>query len=133
MKGKDLDFESALADLESTVDKLEKGGHSLNESLALFEKGVKLARFLREELDRAEKKVEILLKDEKGDLKARPFGQDGSADEGAAGKEEDADEEDTDEEEDDDEESDAVVEPTRKAKGKPKPGKKADNGSALPF
>jgi exodeoxyribonuclease VII small subunit len=132
MKDKDLSFEKALADLESTVDKLEKGGQSLNESLALFEKGVKLARFLRGELDRAEKKVEILLKDEKGDFKTGPFGQDGSAGEGPAGEEEEAEEEDTDEE-DDEGESDAVVEPTRKAKGKPKSGKKADDGSALPF
>ena len=66
-------FEKALADLEHVVDKLEKGGLALNESLALFEKGVKLARFLRDELDRAEKKVEILLKDEKGEVHAEPF------------------------------------------------------------
>jgi exodeoxyribonuclease VII small subunit len=68
-----LSFEKALADLEQIVDKLEKGGLSLNESLALFEKGVKLARFLREELGKAEKKVEILLKDEKGEIKKETF------------------------------------------------------------
>jgi exodeoxyribonuclease VII small subunit len=45
----------------------------LNESLGLFEKGVKLARFLREELGKAEKKIDILLKDEKGEVKAEPF------------------------------------------------------------
>jgi len=73
MKDKDLNFEKALADLEQTVDKLEKGGLSLNESLGLFERGVKLARFLREELDKAEKKVEILLKDGKGDVHREPF------------------------------------------------------------
>lgn len=69
----DLSFEKALTDLEQTVAKLEKGNISLNESLALFEKGVKLARFLRSELDKAERKVEILLKDEKGDIKAETF------------------------------------------------------------
>lgn len=68
-----LTFEKALEDLEKIVDNLEKGGFSLNESLALFEKGVKLARYLREELEKAEKKVEILLKDEKGDMKKEPF------------------------------------------------------------
>lgn len=68
-----LSFEKALEDLEKIVEKLEKGGLSLSESLALFEKGVKLARFLREELGKAEKKVEILLKDEKGELKEEPF------------------------------------------------------------
>jgi exodeoxyribonuclease VII small subunit len=68
-----LTFEKALADLEEIVAKLEKGGISLNESLALFEKGVKMSRFLRAELDKAERKVEILLKDEKGKLKAGEF------------------------------------------------------------
>ncbi len=66
-------FEKALEDLEKIVEKLEKGGLSLSESLALFEKGVKLARFLREELEKAEKKVELLLKDEKGKVKQEPF------------------------------------------------------------
>ena len=68
-----LSFEKALEDLEKIVEKLEKGGLSLSESLALFEKGVKLARFLRDELEKAEKKVEILLKDEKGEVKEKPF------------------------------------------------------------
>ncbi len=66
-------FEKALAELEQTVAKLEKGDIALNESLALFEKGVKLARFLRGELDKAERKVEILLKDEKGAIKTEDF------------------------------------------------------------
>ena len=68
-----LSFEKALADLEKIVERMEKGELSLNESLALFEKGVKLARFLRHELDKAEKKVEILLKDQKGEVKAEEF------------------------------------------------------------
>ena len=66
-------FEKALEELEQTVEKLEKGGLSLKESLSLFEKGVKLARFLREELEKAEKKVGILLKDEKGKMKEESF------------------------------------------------------------
>lgn len=68
-----LSFEKALADLEKIVEKLEKGDLPLNESLGLFEKGVKLARYLREELEKAEKKIEILLKDEKGEVKEEPF------------------------------------------------------------
>lgn len=81
-------FEKALTELEQIVDKLEKGGLSLNDSLAFFEKGVKLARFLRDELDRAEKKVEILLKDDKGGLKRAPFklGEEGLEDEGTPGE-----------------------------------------------
>ncbi len=69
----ELSFEKALAELEDIVSKLEKGGLSLNESLSLFEKGVKRAKFLREELGKAEKKTEILLKDESGEVKAEPF------------------------------------------------------------
>jgi exodeoxyribonuclease VII small subunit len=80
-----LTFEKALADLEQIVAKLEKGGISLNESLALFEKGVKMAKFLRGELDKAERKVEILLKDDKGNLKAEDFDT-ADADEGGSGE-----------------------------------------------
>jgi exodeoxyribonuclease VII small subunit len=81
-----MTFEKALAELEQIVAKLEKEGTSLNDSLALFEKGVKLARFLRTELDKAERKVEILLKDEKGGLKAEAFD---AGEEEEAGEEED--------------------------------------------
>jgi exodeoxyribonuclease VII small subunit len=66
-------FEKALIELEDIVEKLEKGGLALNESLGLFEKGVNLARYLREELGKAEKKIDILLKDEKGEVKEEPF------------------------------------------------------------
>ncbi|HOJ26092.1 MAG TPA: exodeoxyribonuclease VII small subunit [Candidatus Saccharicenans sp.] len=72
-KGREMNFEKALTELEQIVNKLEKGGLSLNESLALFEKGIKLARFLRAELDKAERKVEILIKNEKGELKPQEF------------------------------------------------------------
>ncbi len=69
----ELNFEKALEELETTVDKLEKGRMTLNESLDLFERGVKLAKYLRSELEKAEKKIEILLKDETGDLKTESF------------------------------------------------------------
>jgi len=69
----DLSFEKALAELENIVSKLEEGNLPLNESLSLFEKGVKRAKFLREELEKAEKKTEILLKDESGEIKAETF------------------------------------------------------------
>jgi exodeoxyribonuclease VII small subunit len=98
-----LSFEKALADLEAIVQKLEKGGLSLNESLALFEKGVKLAKYLREELAKAEKKVEILLKDEKGEIRKEPFNLDREVGYSPE-KEEGGEEEEEGEEEDDDEE-----------------------------
>jgi exodeoxyribonuclease VII small subunit len=98
-----LNFEKALADLEGIVEKLEKGGLSLNDSLALFEKGVKLAKFLREELGKAEKKVEILLKDEKGAVRAEPFDLDREV--GFSTQEEAEGEKDGEEDEDEEEET----------------------------
>jgi exodeoxyribonuclease VII small subunit len=68
-----MSFEKALADLEAIVAKLESGDAALDESLALFEKGVQRAKFLRQELEKAEKKIEILLKDAEGELRAEAF------------------------------------------------------------
>lgn len=69
----EMKFEKALKELESIVEKMEQGGPALDESLALFERGVKLARFLRSELERAEKKIELLLEEEGEDIKTEPF------------------------------------------------------------
>jgi len=69
---KEKNFEDALQRLEKIVEELEKGDLSLTESLKLFEEGVSLSRFLREELDKAERKIEILLKKE-GEIKREPF------------------------------------------------------------
>ena len=69
----EMSFEEALKELEETVGKLEDGELSLDASLGLFEKGVKLTKFLRKELEKAEKKIDILLKDEEGKVEAKPF------------------------------------------------------------
>lgn len=69
----EMKFEKALKELEGIVDKMEQGGLALDESLALFERGVKLARFLRSELERAEKKIELLLEEDNGEVVSRPF------------------------------------------------------------
>ena len=66
-------YEDALKELESIVQRLEQGDIPLEDSLKLFEKGVKLSRFCAKKLDEAEKKVEILMKDKKGILKPQPF------------------------------------------------------------
>lgn len=59
-------FDASLRELEKIVEKLEEGDLSLEESLKLFENGVKLSRQCREKLDRAERRIEILLKDGDG-------------------------------------------------------------------
>lgn len=66
-------FETAMKRLEEIVSKMEAGELPLEESLSLFEEGVKLARSLNKTLEEAERKVEILLADETGVAKAEPF------------------------------------------------------------
>jgi len=66
-------FEDALNKLEKMVAKLEEGDIPLEESLKLFEEGIRLSRFCNQKLDEAEKKVEILLKEKGGTLKTRPL------------------------------------------------------------
>ena len=69
----ELNFQDAFQKLESIVKKLEEGNLSLEESLKIFEEGVQLSRFCSKKLDEAEKKVEILLKENNGQLVAQPF------------------------------------------------------------
>jgi len=71
-------FEKALADLENIVQRLDENDLSLDESLSLFEEGIKLSRFCSQKLDAVENKVEILLKDDEGNLKKEPFENSGS-------------------------------------------------------
>ncbi|MBI3072817.1 MAG: exodeoxyribonuclease VII small subunit [Deltaproteobacteria bacterium] len=56
-------FEVVLGRLQGLVQKLEGGELTLEESLATFEEGVRLARTATERLDAAERRVEVLLKD----------------------------------------------------------------------
>ncbi len=70
---KEEKFEDALKKLEGIVKKLEDGDLPLEESLKYFEEGVKLSRLCAHKLDEAEKKVEILIKEKDGKLKAKPF------------------------------------------------------------
>lgn len=64
------DFESALAELESIVTKLEQGDLPLEESLKLFERGVQLSRFCHTKLEDAERRIEILT--ERGEVRPAP-------------------------------------------------------------
>jgi exodeoxyribonuclease VII small subunit len=64
------DFEAAIAELEAVVKKLEEGDLALEQSLALYERGVQLSRFCHAQLEEAERRIEIL--NERGELKAAP-------------------------------------------------------------
>jgi len=61
-------FEAALQKLDEIVQKLEKGDLPLEQSLVLYEEGVRLSRLCHAKLEEAEGKIELLLKDARGDL-----------------------------------------------------------------
>ncbi|MFB3916066.1 MAG: exodeoxyribonuclease VII small subunit [Terriglobales bacterium] len=65
-------FEECLQRLEKIVGELEKGDIPLENALALFEEGIQLSHTCRKEIEDAEGKVEILLK-QNGKLQPQPF------------------------------------------------------------
>ncbi|MEX2524064.1 MAG: exodeoxyribonuclease VII small subunit [Gammaproteobacteria bacterium] len=65
-KNSEFDFEKALKELESLVERMETGDMSLEDSLKYFERGVALTRSCQKALTEAEQKVQILL-NEQGD------------------------------------------------------------------
>ena len=76
-KNKALDFESAIHELESLVERMEQGETTLEESLTDFERGVNLFRQCQKALDEAEQKVQVLMK-KSGTEALEPFDEDDS-------------------------------------------------------
>jgi exodeoxyribonuclease VII small subunit len=66
-------FEDSLKQLEGIVAQLERGDLPLEDSIKMFEEGMRLSTQCKEELDSAESKVQILLKQRDGSIKAEPF------------------------------------------------------------
>jgi exodeoxyribonuclease VII small subunit len=66
-------FEGSLKRLEEIVAQLEGNKLALEQSLEIFEEGVKLVRYCAGRLDDAERRIEILLADNEGRLQAAPF------------------------------------------------------------
>jgi exodeoxyribonuclease VII small subunit len=74
-------FEESIARLTQIVERLEEGDLTLEESLQLFEEGIKLSRISQERLDRAQKRVEKLLRvDDQGRTRTEPFETTGTDD-----------------------------------------------------
>ena len=71
-------FEESLKKLETIVEQLEKGDLALEDSLKLFEEGVNLSAACKQELEAAEGKVQMLVKQRDGSLEARAI-SDGKA------------------------------------------------------
>ncbi len=63
MPDEDLSFEAGYAELEQLVARLQQGGLTIEESLALFERGMALARRCAQQLDEAELRVRQLMAD----------------------------------------------------------------------
>jgi exodeoxyribonuclease VII small subunit len=72
-----LAFEGALDELEGLVDRLEAGDLALEQALATFERGVALSRRCADLLDRAEQRIDELVR-EQGGVGVRPFAGDGT-------------------------------------------------------
>jgi exodeoxyribonuclease VII small subunit len=63
-------FEKDLAQLETVVERLERGELALDESVRLFEEGMKLSHACREELDQAEGRIQVLVEGRAGKMQA---------------------------------------------------------------
>jgi exodeoxyribonuclease VII small subunit len=68
-----MKFEESLGRLEEIVKNLEGGEISLEESLPLFEEGIKLLNELKDYLSSAETKIEKLIKDSEGKFKTSEY------------------------------------------------------------
>ncbi|CAN5787348.1 MAG: exodeoxyribonuclease VII small subunit [Vicinamibacterales bacterium] len=64
------DFESAIAELDGIVKRMEEGDLTLEKSMELYERGLQLSRFCHSTLEAAERRIEIL--NERGEVKAAP-------------------------------------------------------------
>ncbi len=72
-KDKEQSFEALYSELEATVAKLEAGDLSLDESLALFRRGMELAGKCSEMLDKAELRIKELVPQANGELGVQDF------------------------------------------------------------
>lgn len=66
-------FEKSLEELENVASMLEKGNLNLEEAISAFENGIKLSKECNEKLQKAEKRINILLEDESGEMKENKF------------------------------------------------------------
>jgi exodeoxyribonuclease VII small subunit len=66
-------FETSLEALEQIVQELEQGELPLEKSLELFEQGIRLSRECQERLSQAERRIEVLLRDNQGRITVSEF------------------------------------------------------------
>jgi exodeoxyribonuclease VII small subunit len=80
------DFEKSFQQLEKIVHRLESEEMPLDESLQLFEEGIRLSRFCHQRLEEVEKKIELILADAKGQPVTEPFADEELSDEEESGE-----------------------------------------------
>ena len=69
-------FEQSMKKLEQIVAELESGDLSLEDAMKKFEEGMKLSSLCSKKLDETEKKITLLLQDQKGAVLEKPFESD---------------------------------------------------------
>jgi exodeoxyribonuclease VII small subunit len=73
MAAEEKKFEDELKELEETVARIDSGELSLEDSIKAFEHGVALVRSLNQKLDQVEKRIEVLVRDNQGELRTTPY------------------------------------------------------------
>jgi len=83
-------FEEHLAQLETVVERLERGDLSLDESVRLFEEGMKLSQACKAELEQAEGRIQVLVEAKGGKMQVAEMDpEEEDSEETGVGEEED--------------------------------------------
>ncbi len=69
----EVKFEESLKKLEKIVEDLEKGDLSLDEALKKYQEGIELSRSCSSRLENAKKKIDVLVKNKKGEFEFKPL------------------------------------------------------------
>jgi len=69
----EMKFEEALKKLEKIVEDLERGDLSLDDALKKYQDGIELSRLCAQRLDSAKKKIDIVVKNKKGEFEFKPL------------------------------------------------------------
>jgi len=69
----DIKFEDALKKMEKIVEELEGGDLSLDEALKKYQEGIELSRACAQRLESAKKKIDVLVKNKKGEFEFKPL------------------------------------------------------------
>ncbi|MGI6778071.1 MAG: exodeoxyribonuclease VII small subunit [Acetivibrionales bacterium] len=66
-------FEEAIRELEEIVSQIERGDLSLDQSIELFQKGIELSKYCTKRLDEVERKITVLIEDDRGNIHEEPM------------------------------------------------------------